>query len=62
MEQVITQILDSSSVMANTTEAVDQQCAGFVSKLSEMSAEVVGSNVNLQQAAKRADRVVGLSE
>jgi len=62
MEHVITRILDSSTVMANTTEAVDQQCAGFVEKLSEMSTEVAGSNVRLQQAAKRVDSVVGLSE
>ncbi|MBB4442165.1 MULTISPECIES: methyl-accepting chemotaxis protein [Rhizobium] len=62
MEHVITRILDSSTVMANTTEAVDQQCAGFVEKLGEMSAEVAGSNVRLQQAAKRVDSVVGLSE
>ena len=62
MENVITRILDSSTVMANTTEAVDQQCAGFVEKLSEMSTEVAGSNVRLQQAAKRVDSVVGLSE
>ncbi|MGO6985198.1 methyl-accepting chemotaxis protein [Rhizobium leguminosarum] len=62
MEHVITRILDSSTVMASTTEAVDQQCAGFVEKLGEMSAEVAGSNVRLQQAAKRVDSVVGLSE
>ncbi|TDW27707.1 methyl-accepting chemotaxis protein [Rhizobium azibense] len=62
MEHVITQILDSSTVMARTTEAVDQQCAGFVAKLGEMSAEVLNSNVKLQQAAKRVDSVVGLSE
>ncbi|WP_334542839.1 methyl-accepting chemotaxis protein [Rhizobium leguminosarum] len=62
MEHVITRILDSSTVMANTTEAVDEQCAGFVEKLGEMSAEVAGSNVRLQQAAKRVDSVVGLSE
>ncbi|MEX2691296.1 methyl-accepting chemotaxis protein [Rhizobium mongolense] len=62
MEHVITQILDSSAVMARTTEAVDQQCAGFVAKLGEMSAEVLNSNVKLQHAAKRVDSVVGLSE
>ncbi|NKK58014.1 methyl-accepting chemotaxis protein [Rhizobium leguminosarum bv. viciae] len=62
MEHVITRILDSSTVMANTTEAVDQQCAGFVEKLGEMSTEVAGSNIRLQQAAKRVDSVVGLSE
>ncbi|MGV2098320.1 methyl-accepting chemotaxis protein [Rhizobium sp. 21-4511-3d] len=62
MEQVITQILDSSSVMANTTEAVDRQCAGFVAALGEMSAEVLESNGKLQHAAKRVDSVVGLSE
>ncbi|WP_455872603.1 methyl-accepting chemotaxis protein [Rhizobium yanglingense] len=62
MEHVITQILDSSTVMARTTEAVDQQCAGFVAKLGEMSAEVLNSNVKLQHAAKRVDSVVGLSE
>ncbi|APO74013.1 methyl-accepting chemotaxis protein [Rhizobium etli 8C-3] len=62
MEHVITRILDSSTVMARTTEAVDQQCAGFVAKLGEMSAEVLNSNVKLQHAAKRVDSVVGLSE
>jgi methyl-accepting chemotaxis protein len=62
MEHVITRILDSSAVMANTTEAVDRDCAGFVAKLGEMSAEVLDSNGRLQQAAKRVDSVVGLSE
>ncbi|TCU19328.1 methyl-accepting chemotaxis protein [Rhizobium sullae] len=62
MEHVITQILDSSTVMAKTAEAVDQQCAGFVAQLGEMSAEVLNSNVKLQHAAKRVDSVVGLSE
>ncbi|WP_087002523.1 methyl-accepting chemotaxis protein [Rhizobium sullae] len=62
MEHVITRILDSSTVMAKTTEAVDQQCAGFVAQLGEMSAEVLNSNVKLQHAAKRVDSVVGLSE
>nr|WP_245305681.1 hypothetical protein [Rhizobium leguminosarum] len=45
-----------------TPPRVDQQCAGFVEKLGEMSAEVAGSNLRLQQAAKRVDSVVGLSE
>ncbi len=62
MEHVITRILDSSAVMANTTEAVDRDCAGFVAKLGEMSAEVLDSNGRLQQAARRVDSVVGLSE
>lgn len=62
MEGVITRILDGSSVMAETTETVDRQCATFVTTLGEMSADVLKSDSALQQAAVRVERVVNLSE
>jgi methyl-accepting chemotaxis protein len=62
MEQVITRILDGSSVMARTTDTVDQQCAEFVGTLNVMAGEVLESDTALQNAATRVDRVVALSE
>lgn len=62
MEEVITRILDGSSVMAKTTETVNNQCAAFVTTLGEMSSEVRSSDVALQNAATRVDKVVNLSE
>ncbi|MBR0556501.1 methyl-accepting chemotaxis protein [Ciceribacter sp. L1K23] len=62
MEEVITRILDGSSVMANTTETVNRQCSEFVGVLSEMASDVVNSDKALQQAAGRVEKVVGLSE
>ncbi|GEO84334.1 chemotaxis protein [Ciceribacter naphthalenivorans] len=62
MEQVITRILDGSTVMARTTETVDRQCGEFVGTLNSMADEVLESDNALQNAAIRVDRVVALSE
>lgn len=62
MEEVITRILDSSSVMARTTENVDRQCSDLVVTLNTMSGEVRQSDQHLQASAGRIDKVVALSE
>lgn len=62
MEAVITRILDGSSTMARTTEAVEGQCSTFIDTLTEMAGEVADSDKALQQAATRVERVVNLSE
>lgn len=62
MEQGILSILDGTSTMAATTAVINQQAQGFVSAIERISADVARSNDALQNAAKGADRVVGLSE
>ncbi|MBB4063466.1 methyl-accepting chemotaxis protein [Gellertiella hungarica] len=62
MEQGILSILDGTSTMAGTTSLINQQAQGFVSAIERISADVAMSNEALQNAAKGADRVVGLSE
>nr|WP_246318745.1 methyl-accepting chemotaxis protein [Peteryoungia desertarenae] len=62
MEGVITRILDGSSIMVQTTDQVDRQCAEFVHALGDMAGEVRGSDAALQNAAGRVDKVVALSE
>lgn len=62
MEQGFLSILDSTSQMAGTTALINQQAKGFVAGIEKISADITLSNEALQNAAKGAERVVGLSE
>ena len=62
MQEVITRVLDSSTVMASTTATVERECAGFIEALERLTGDVQHSSTALQGANTRVDRVVGLSE
>jgi methyl-accepting chemotaxis protein len=62
VEQVMTNILDSASTLAGSTEAVDAQCADFAASIATAASAILTSNEKLQQTSQRAGDVVTISE
>ncbi len=62
MEKVMSSILDSASMVAGTTDAIDRQYAAFAETLTEIAGEVRASSGMLQKASSRVEAVVAVSE
>ncbi|CCF21976.1 putative methyl-accepting chemotaxis protein [Pseudorhizobium banfieldiae] len=62
VEDVMSQILDSASSLAGTTEAVDRQCNEFAGSIAAAAAAILKSNDKLQDTSGRVGEVVAISE
>ncbi|HEX2146609.1 MAG TPA: methyl-accepting chemotaxis protein [Pseudorhizobium sp.] len=62
VEDVMSQILDSASLLAGTTEAVDRQCNEFAGSIANAAAAILRSNDKLQETSSRVSEVVAISE
>jgi methyl-accepting chemotaxis protein len=62
VEDVMSQILDSASSLASTTEAVDRQCSEFAGSIATAAGAILKSNDKLQETSARVSEVVAISE
>ena len=62
VEDVMSQILDSASSLAGTTEAVDRQCNEFAGSIATAATAILKSNDKLQETSGRVGEVVAISE
>lgn len=62
MENAINQVLDSSSIISESTSSAGRQYAEFVGTLTEISGEVENSSEQLSGASQRIGSLVNLSE
>ncbi len=62
VEDVMSQILDSASSLASTTEVVDRQCSEFAGSIATAASTLLKSNDKLQETSARVGEVVAISE
>jgi methyl-accepting chemotaxis protein len=62
VEQVMSQILDGASALAQTTESVDRECSEFAGTIAVTAGAILQSNDQLQKASARVGDVVTISE
>ncbi|MFK5980200.1 MAG: methyl-accepting chemotaxis protein [Rhizobiaceae bacterium] len=62
MENAINQVLDSSSVISESTDSAGRQYAEFMGTLTKISGEVENSNKQLSDTSRRIGSLVNLSE
>jgi methyl-accepting chemotaxis protein len=62
VEQVMSQILDGASALAQTTESVDRECSEFAGTIAVTAGAILKSNDQLQKASARVGEVVTISE
>ncbi|MCJ8517988.1 methyl-accepting chemotaxis protein [Pseudorhizobium tarimense] len=62
VEDVMSQILDSASSLASTTEVVDRQCSEFAGSIATAANAILKSNDKLQDTSVRVGEVVAISE
>ncbi len=62
VEDVMSQILDSASSLASTTEVVDRQCSEFAGSIATAATTLLKSNEKLQETSARVGEVVAISE
>lgn len=62
VEDVMSQILDSASSLASTTEVVDRQCSEFAGSIATAATALLKSNDKLQETSSRVGEVVAISE
>lgn len=62
VEAVMSQILDSASSLAQTTQSVDRQCSEFATTIAVAANAILKSNDQLQTTSARVNDVVNISE